>query len=58
MFFICRCLVEFGVDVDKKDKDGFICVDMVLKYLDKNYYMFMYLMSSCNLESFEIDEVL
>lgn len=58
MFFICRCLVEFGIDVNKKDRDGFICVDMVFKYLDKKYYMFVYLMSSCNLESFEIDKVL
>lgn len=58
MFFICRCLVEFGVDVDKKDEDNFICVDMVFKYLGKNYYMFVYLISSCNLECLEIDKVM
>ncbi|XP_065927268.1 serine/threonine-protein phosphatase 6 regulatory ankyrin repeat subunit A-like [Magallana gigas] len=55
---ICRRLVELGVDVDKKDKDGLTCVDMALKYSDKNYHTLMYLMSSCNLESFEIDEAL
>lgn len=55
---ICRRLVELGVDVDKKDKDGLTCVDMASKYSGKNYHTLMYLMSSCNLESFEIDETL
>lgn len=55
---ICRRLVELGVDVDKKDKDGLTCVDMAFKYSDKNNHTLMYLMSSCNLESFDIDETL
>lgn len=55
---ICKRLVELGVDVDKKDKDHLTCVDMAFKYSGKNHHTLVYLMSSCNLENFKIDEAL
>lgn len=59
MFIICKCFVELGVDVDKKDNDGLICIDMVLKFIGKeNYYIFVYLIVNSNLESFDVDKLL
>lgn len=59
MVAICKRLVELGVDVNKKDKDGHTCVDMALKYTKKeNYNTLVYLLSSINLQDFDVDNSL
>lgn len=56
---ICKRLVELGVDVDKKDKDGLTSIDMALKYTGKrNYHTLVYLLATSNLETFDVDKSL
>lgn len=56
---ICKRLVELGVDVNKKDKDGLTCIDMALKFTGKeNYHTLVYLLANSNLEGFDVDKSL
>ncbi|XP_061169359.1 uncharacterized protein LOC133178653 [Saccostrea echinata] len=56
---ICKRLVELGVDVDQKDKDGLTCIDMAFKFYEKKFDTLVFLMEkSTHLQDLDIDKLL
>ncbi|XP_062617455.1 uncharacterized protein LOC134279109 isoform X2 [Saccostrea cucullata] len=56
---ICKRLVELGVDVDQKDKDGLTCIDMAFKFYEKKFDTLVFLIEkSTNVQGLDIDKLL
>lgn len=56
---ICARLIELGVDVNKKDNDGFTCLDVAFKHTGKeNFHTVVYLLNRINLQELDVDKSL
>lgn len=52
---ICQRLVELGLNVDDKDKDGKTCIDMAFKFNGRNYETLAFLLENSCLQELDID---
>lgn len=56
---ICKRLVQLGVNIHMRDKDGLNCVDIALKYCGKdNYNTLVYLLDISDMQDFDVDKAL